>query len=53
MSGPTLHLRLLGPLTVVRNGVEVPLPASRKVRALIALLAVASPVTRSRLCELL
>ena len=53
MSGPTLHLRLLGPLAVLRDGVEVPLPASRKVRALIALLAVASPVTRSRLCELL
>lgn len=53
MSSPTLHLRLLGPLTVIRDGVEVSLPASRKVRALIALLAVASPVTRSRLCELL
>jgi DNA-binding SARP family transcriptional activator len=53
MSGPTLHLRLLGPLTVIRDGVAVSLPASRKVRALIALLAVASPMTRSRLCELL
>jgi DNA-binding SARP family transcriptional activator len=51
--GPTLHLRLLGALTVFKDGVELPLPASRKVRALLALLAVASPVTRSRLCELL
>ena len=32
---------------------ERPLPSSRKVRALLALLAIASPVTRSRLCELL
>ena len=53
MPGPTLHLRLLGPLTVLKDGVELPLPASRKARALLALLAVASPVTRARLCELL
>lgn len=53
MPSPTLHLRLLGPLTVLKDGAELPLPASRKVRALIALLAVTSPVTRSRLCELL
>jgi DNA-binding SARP family transcriptional activator/TolB-like protein len=53
VSGPTLHLRLLGPVTVLKDGVELPLPASRKVRALLALLAVASPITRSRLCELL
>ncbi len=53
MSSPALHLRLLGPLTVVKGGVELPLPASRKARALLALLAAASPVTRSRLCELL
>jgi len=53
LSSPTLHLRLLGPLTVLKGGVELPLPASRKARALLALLAVASPVTRSRLCELL
>jgi DNA-binding SARP family transcriptional activator len=53
LSSPTLHLRLLGPLTVAKGGVELPLPASRKARALLALLAAASPVTRSRLCELL
>ncbi len=53
MPDPTLQLRLLGPLTVVKVGVEVPLPASRKVRALLALLAAAGPLTRTRLCELL
>ena len=53
MPSPTLQLRLLGAVTVLKEGVEVPLPSSRKVRALLALLVVASPVTRSRLCELL
>ena len=53
MSAPTLQLRLLGVLTVLRDGVELLLPSSRKVRALIALLAIASPMTRIRLCELL
>jgi DNA-binding SARP family transcriptional activator len=53
VSSPILHLRLLGPVALLRDGIELPLPASRKVRALLALLAVASPVTRSRLCELL
>jgi DNA-binding SARP family transcriptional activator len=49
-----LELRLLGRLCVVRGGVAVPLPASRKVRALIAYLALAPrPVSRSQLCELL
>jgi len=39
---------------VLKGGVELSLPASRKVRALLAFLAVApGPVTRSRLCELL
>ena len=53
MPSPTLQLRLLGAVTVLKDGVEVPLPSSRKARALLALLVVASPVTRSRLCELL
>jgi DNA-binding SARP family transcriptional activator/TolB-like protein/tetratricopeptide (TPR) repeat protein len=49
-----LHVRLLGPLTLTRGDVEQPLPASRKVRALLAYLALAThPVTRSHLCELL
>lgn len=51
---PALHLRMLGPLTVLRHDVPVPLPASRKLRALIGYLALSpKPVGRSRLCELL
>ena len=49
-----LSVRLLGPLSIVRDGVPVPLPASRKVRALFAYLALStSPIGRSRLCDLL
>lgn len=49
-----LTLHLLGPLAVARAGAPVALPPSRKVRALLAYLAMAGrPVTRSRLCELL
>ncbi len=49
-----MALRLFGPLTVTRDGLPVALPASRKVRALIAYLALApQPVARTRLCELL
>ncbi len=52
--GGHISVRLLGPLTVCVDGVERALPASRKVRALLAFLAVApASVTRSRLCELL
>jgi TolB-like protein/Flp pilus assembly protein TadD len=41
-------------LAIRRNGVAAALPASRKVRALFAYLALApSPVPRSQLCELL
>ncbi len=51
--GP-LQLRLLGPLSVSRDGKAVALPGSRKVRALIAYLALAPhTLTRSQLCELL
>ncbi|TPL10194.1 transcriptional regulator [Mesorhizobium sp. B2-4-14] len=50
---PDLSVRLLGSLTISRNGVPVALPASRKLRALLAYLALAPhPVGRSRLCEL-
>lgn len=49
-----LRMRMLGPLEVRRDGAVVPLPASRKVRALLAYLALAPrPATRSQLCELL
>lgn len=51
---PVLSLRLLGPLEIARDGVPVALPASRKLRALLAYLALAPhAVGRSRLCELL
>src|SRR5262245_8426128 len=49
-----LQLRVLGELRVVRDGVSLPLPASRKTRALLAYLAVVGhPVRRDHLCELL
>ncbi|HSV36988.1 MAG TPA: transcriptional regulator [Ramlibacter sp.] len=49
-----LALHLLGPLTVTRGSTAVTLPSSRKVRALLAYLAMADrPTTRSHLCELL
>jgi TolB-like protein len=49
-----LALRLFGPLQVQLAGVAAALPPSRKVRALLAYLAlVGRPVTRSHLCELL
>jgi len=45
---------LLGPLLITRDGAAVSLPRSRKVRALLAYLALApAPVSRSRLCDLL
>jgi DNA-binding SARP family transcriptional activator len=51
---PSLQVRMLGPISVFRNGRALPLPQSRKVRALLAYLALAPlPVARSALCELL
>lgn len=51
---PALSVRLLGALAILRDGVPVALPASRKLRALFAYLALAPhPAGRSRLCELL
>ena len=51
---PALRVQLLGPLTVFQDGAQLPLPASRKVRALLAYLALAQqPVSRTQLCELL
>jgi len=50
----SLEIRLLGPLQLSRGGDVVKLPSSRKVRALLGYLALASrPVTRSQICELL
>lgn len=51
---PRLSLRLLGPLSIARQGHELALPGSRKLRALLAYLALAPrPLPRSHLCELL
>lgn len=50
----SLEIRLLGPLQLSRGGDVLKLPSSRKVRALLGYLALASrPVTRSQICELL
>jgi len=49
-----VHVQMLGPLTINRDGVALALPASRKARALFAYLALAPrAVGRSQLCELL
>ena len=51
---PPVEIRLLGPCSIRRHGVPQPLPASRKVRALLAYLALSpQAVARSQLCELL
>ncbi len=49
-----LQFRLLGPLQLSRGAEVVKLPSSRKVRALLGYLVLASrPVARSQICELL
>jgi DNA-binding SARP family transcriptional activator len=51
---PPVEIRILGPLTIHQNEVMLRLPASRKVRALLAYLSLAPhAVARSHLCELL
>lgn len=48
------QLRMLGPLTILRDGIAQDLPSSRKVRGLLAYLATAPrAVGRSRLCEIM
>ena len=50
----SVRVRLLGPMRISRQGAALPLPASRKARALFAFLAVSpAPVSRGHLCELL
>ncbi|MBC7957127.1 MAG: transcriptional regulator [Cytophagales bacterium] len=50
----SLRLQLLGPLVASRDGTVLPLPSSRKVRALAAYLVLAThEISRSHLCELL
>ena len=52
--GDDLCLQLLGPLRATRQGLDIPLPPSRKVRALLGYLALSPrPRLRSHLCELL
>ncbi len=52
--GHAMQLRMLGPLAISRDGTDLVLPASRKVRALIAYLSLAPrAVPRSQLCDLL
>jgi DNA-binding SARP family transcriptional activator/tetratricopeptide (TPR) repeat protein len=52
--GAGVEILLLGPVAVLRDGAEMALPRSRKVRALLAFLALGrAPVARSRLCDLL
>jgi DNA-binding SARP family transcriptional activator len=49
-----LRVELLGPFSIRLDGAAVPLPRSRKVRALFAFLALGTtPYSRSRLCALL
>src|SRR5512142_398042 len=49
-----LEIRLLGEPEVLRDGCAVPLPASKKSRALLAYLAATGrPHRREKLCELL
>lgn len=53
-AGASLRVQLLGSLAITRDALAVVLPASRKLRALLAYLALAPrPVGRSQLCELL
>ena len=48
-----MQLRLLGPMAVIRDGEALPLPASRKTRALLGYLAAeGKPVRRDRLTHL-
>ena len=53
-AGADLRVCVLGPLSLTRDGAAVALPASRKVQALLAYLALSpAPVTRGRLSTLL
>lgn len=54
MADVALEIRVLGELTVRRGGSVVPLPPSKKTRALLAYLVVTGrPHLRERLCDLL
>jgi DNA-binding SARP family transcriptional activator/TolB-like protein len=52
-AGDGLRIHLFGPTRILLDGRELPLPRSRKVRVLLAYLALAPSTTmRSRLCDL-
>jgi len=52
--GGATRIQMLGAMTIRRDGATLPLPPSRKLRALIAYLALAPhAVSRAHLCELL
>ena len=54
MGQESVEIHVLGPLRITRGGRDVALPRSRKVRVLLAVLALErAPVSRSRLCDLL
>jgi DNA-binding SARP family transcriptional activator/TolB-like protein len=54
LSDPAIFVRLLGATAILRHGAPVRLPRSRKVRALLAYLALSPrPTPRARLCDLL
>ncbi len=54
MDVESIRMRMNGPLVLLKGEVPLDLPPSRKVRALLAYLALsARPVARSTLCELL
>jgi DNA-binding SARP family transcriptional activator len=53
MTSGDLQIRLLGQLSVSRNDAPLRLPSSRKVRALMAYLAIGNDAARSSLCDLL
>jgi len=52
--GRSLEIRLLGPMAIRREGIDLKLPGSRKVRSLLAYLALSPrPCGRAQLCDLL
>ena len=54
MEQASLHIRLLGELQLSRGGEVLPLPQSRKTRALLCyLILTPGPQRREKLCELL
>ena len=53
MSAGRLQIWLVGPVQLLRDGLPVPLPRSRKVLGLLGYLALEGAQSRTRLCDLL